>query len=74
MTWLPIEKAPITGAPFWVGTATGGVLLEAWHWCAEQNTFAGIYSRTTLAEMRRQAPLETFYYAEIDAPGFRRRQ
>lgn len=66
--WTDISKAPRTGAPFWLGTGSGGVLMEAWHWCSNRDDYAGVMSQTTLSELRSQAPKETFLYAEIVAP------
>lgn len=66
--WLDIGNAPKTGNPFWLGTGCGGVLLEAWHWCSEKGDFAGIFTETTMAELRAQSPQEKFYYAEMVAP------
>lgn len=66
--WLGIDAAPKTGNPFWLGIASGGVMLEAWHWCSERNDFAGVMSGQTLAELRAQAPTEKIMYAEMVAP------
>lgn len=66
--WAGIDAAPKDGKPFWLGTASGGVMLEAWHWCSEQNDFAGVYSRTTLAELRATAPTDKFFYSPMVAP------
>jgi hypothetical protein len=66
--WAGIDAAPRDGLPFWIGTESGGVLLEAWHWCSEENDYAGVITGTTLKELRSAAPLETFYYAKMHAP------
>jgi len=68
LEWTSVDAAPKDGSPFWFGTGGGGVLLEAWHWCSERNDFAGVMTGTTLSELRRQSPMETFMFAKMVAP------
>lgn len=66
--WKDISQARKDGQPFWLGTGSGGVLLEAWHWCTDKNDFAGVFSEQTLTGLREAAPNETFLCADMQAP------
>jgi hypothetical protein len=65
--WQPIETAP-KKEPFWLASDNGGVLLEAWHWCAEVNEPRGFFSRTTLTELKKSAPGARLLWLAIRSP------
>lgn len=65
IVWKPLSEHPKDSRPFWLGTAKGGVLCEAWHWCPFQNDFVGLMSDTALATMPKT---ETYLFADMQAP------
>lgn len=62
-----MDAAPKDGSPFLLGTKSGGVMLESWHWCSEQNDFAGVYSKLKFTTLQYGAPNETFLCATVPA-------
>lgn len=69
MNWKPMDEAPTDGLPFLLGTRSGGIMLELWHWCSDVNAFRGCYSKLKLSRLMKQGPNETFLWARPKAPG-----
>ena len=66
--WRPIETAPRDATPFWLGTESGGVMFEAWHWCLNAREPVGCFSGKKLSDLSSQAPQEQFMWKHLDAP------
>lgn len=61
-SWQPVESAPRDGMPFLLGTASGGILLEFWHWHDNHKEPRGCVSQLWLGQLRKQAPREVFLW------------
>lgn len=68
MNWRSMTDAPKDGMPFLLGTMSGGIMLELWHWCRDVQSFRGCCSKLKLAKLEKQAPNETFVWARPEAP------
>ena len=68
LLWMEVSSAPRDGSAFLMGTASGGIMAELWHYCAETEDFAGLHSGVTLNHLRRHDPREIFMWTRVSPP------
>ena len=66
--WKAIATAPRDGLPFLLGTSSGGIMIEFWHFCLNSREIKGCYSDLTLGQLRARAPTEQFLWSRPEAP------
>ena len=51
--WQEIDTHTKDVPPFLLGTISGGIMAELWHWCPSQHDFVGLHSRISASLLRR---------------------